>query len=376
MEQSTAFGTSYDLEKAFGRLIGDEYRPAESGRSSLYDFESRDRRTIIELKVSTLGARDLRANLLQLAIALHEMPEVARAVLVTRLGNMGAERVKDELRRLEEILRVDLGRRLCVVAAMDDRTVVLPQADQELSVLERAAQDLLARRPSKKTSSPWTPKMFQIWLLLLDAWLRDEGPLPVGLLGSGTGCSYPTVNATLERLSEYGEVTRSSNRGAAFKKFPKRSLNEILVLADSLRPTTRYVDASGRPADTTRLVRRLLAVAPKSVALGGVTSARHYSTGFDLNGTPRIDLSVNGSGSFDWLEQVDPALRPIDPAEHRNGAPILVIHSFDRKEPRFDPAPDAGLPFAGPAETLLDLYDLRLTVQAEEFVRAMRGKMS
>lgn len=376
MKHSTAFGNAYDLEEAFGQLISEGYRSADSGSRSLYNFESQDGRTIIELKVSTMGARDLRANLLQLAIALHERPEVTRAILVTRLGNMSADRVKDELRRLEEILRVDLARRLRVVAVTDDRTVLLPHADQELSILERAAQDVLARRSSKKTSSPWTPKAFQIWLMLLDAWLRNEPPLPVGLLGSGTGCSYPTVNATLERLSEYGEVTRSSNRRAAFKKFPKRSLNEILVLADSLRPTTRYVDASGRPADTTRLVRRLLAVAPKSVALGGVTSARHYSTDFDLNGTPRIDLSVNGSGSFDWLEQVDPALRPVDPADHRDGAPILVIHSFDRKEPRFDPAPDAGLPFAGPAETLLDLYDLRLTVQAEEFVRAMRGKMS
>lgn len=376
MEHSTTLGTAYDMEEAFGRLLGDEYRPAGSGRGSLYDFESRDLRTIIEFKVSTMGARDLRANLLQLAIALHERPEVARAVLVTRLGNMGADRVKDELGRLEQILRVDLGQRLYVVAATDDRTVILPHADQELSMLELVAQNVLARRSSKKTPAPWTAKTFQIWHLLLDAWLRGDGPIPIGALGSGTGCSYPTVNATLERLTEYGEVARSSNRSASFKKFPKRSLNEILVLADSLRPATQYVDASGRPADPARLMRRLVAMAPKNVALGGVTSARHYTPDFDLNGIPRIDLSVQGSASYDWLEHVDPALRPADAADLRNGSPVLVIHSLDRKEPRFDPASDDGLPFVGPAETLLDLYDLRLTVQAEEFVRAMRGKMS
>lgn len=376
MEHSTSLGTAYDMEEAFGRLLGDEYRPTESGRGSLYDFESRDLRTIIEFKSSTMGARDLRASLLQLAIALYERPEVARAVLVTRLGNMGADRMKEELGRLDQILRVDLAQRLYVVAVTNDRTVILPEADQELSLLEQVAQDVLARRTAKKSSAPWTSKTFQIWLLLLDAWLRGDGPIPVGALGSGTGCSYPTVNATLERLTGYGEVGRSSNRSAAFKKFPKRSLNEILVLADSLRPATRYVDASGRPADTARLMRRIVAKAPKNVALGGVTSARHYTPHFDLNGIPRIDLSVTGSASFDWLEQVDPALRPADAADLRNGAPILVIHSLDRKEPCFDPAPDDGLPFVGPAETLLDLYDLRLTVQAEEFVRAMRGKMS
>lgn len=376
MEHSTTLGAAYDMEEAFGRRLGDEYRPTGSGRGSLYDFESRDLRTIIEFKASTMGARDLRANLLQLAIALHERPEVARAVLVTRLGNMGADRMKEELRRLEEILRVDLAQRLYVVAVTDDRTVILPHSDHELSILERVAQGVLAQRSAKKTSAPWTPKTFQIWLLLLDAWLRGDSPLPVGALGSGTGCSYPTVNATLERLSEYGEVMRSSNRGAAFKKFPKRSLNEILVLVDSLRPATQYVDATGRPADTARLMRRIVAKAPKNVALGGVTSARHYTPDFDLNGIPRIDLSVKGSASFDWLEQVDPALRPADAADIRNGAPILVIHSLDRKEPCFDPAPDDGLPFVGPAETLLDLYDLRLTVQAEAFVRALRGKMS
>lgn len=376
MEHPWSPGTAHDLEEAFGRLIGDGYSPARADRAALYDFEDRANGTIIEFKTSTLGARDLRANLLQLAIALHENPEIARAVLVTRLGNIGLDRVRDELRRLDEILRSDLGHRLHVVAVTDDRTVVFPHADDELSLLERAAQDVLTRNSSKKTSPPWSRKTFPIWLLLLDAWLRGEGPIPVGLLANRTRCSQRTVTTALDRLNDYGEVMRASNRSAALKKFPRRSLNEILVLADSLRHTATYVDASGRPPDTARLLRRIRAIAPENTAVGGVSSARHYASDFDLNGTPRIALSVNGHGTLDWIEQVDPALRPTDPTDPREGAPILVIHTLDMKEPCFEPAPDDGGAFVGPAETLLDLYDLGLTTQAEEFVRALRKRMS
>jgi hypothetical protein len=51
---------------------------------------------------------------------------------------------------------------------------------------------------------------------------------------------------------------------------------------------------------------------------------------------------------------------------------MLVVHRLRRRDPRFEHA-DSGALFADPAEVLLDLHELRLVDQADEFVRAMRA---
>lgn len=330
----------------------------------------------LEIKASTMGARDLRAQLLHLAFAIRENPTIARAVLVTRLRNLRPERLLREMRMMAEVLQPDLADRLAVVALGDDETTaVAPHPDGLLDDLKQIARhawaetDLMALEGAGV--SRWTSKSFRIWLTLFDAWLREEDALPIGILAHRAGCSQPTVAAALERLAEYGEIQRTSNRGAKLKAFPQRSVNEILVLIDTLRPSTRFIDATGRAADPERLLRRLERFAPEHVALGGVTAARHYHPQFDLNGTPRVDLVIHGRRSHAWLERVDPALQP---SKSRDDAPVLVLHTLEATTPGFDPPSTGGLPFAGPAETLLDLYDLRLVHQAEEFVAAIRER--
>ena len=91
------------------------------------------------------------------------------------------------------------------------------------------------------------------------------------------------------------------------------------------------------------------------------------------NRLPRIDLSVRPVRALDWIRAVDPALRQVGPDRQ---APILVVHRLLRPEARFDDGADGSLPFADPAETLLDLYDMRLVEQADDFIQALRRKGS
>ena len=358
---------------AFGQLLGTGYRPAASGNRSPFDFESLDGRTIIDLKGVTAGARDLRASLLQLALALRERPGVERGVLVTRIGPMGGERILEELDKLDGVLRAELAGRLCIVGVHADGAIVMPHRDDVLALIQDAAVEVLGGVAARPPLSRWTRKTFSIWLSLLESWLRDEGPVPLGVLGERADCTYPTVRTALERLENLGELRRHSSRGASFGNFPRRSLEEILVLGAEVRPGQAFIDASGRPPDMMRTLRRLRAAAPQHVALGGVVAARHHVQMFDLNGIPRIDVTVNGAGSLDWLEAVDPALQPVDQADMRDTTPILVVHRLDMGDPRFEPGADGGRAIVGRAETLLDLYDLRLTTQADEFVKSLCG---
>jgi hypothetical protein len=96
-----------------------------------------------------------------------------------------------------------------------------------------------------------------------------------------------------------------------------------------------------------------------------------------LTGTPRLDLSlrgmpVPGQAQPDWLRMVDPALRP----QEADRSPVLAIHYLRGRRPNQAPVEGGHLAFASPAETLLDLYELRLSSQADEFVQAVRSRGS
>ena len=90
---------------------------------------------------------------------------------------------------------------------------------------------------------------------------------------------------------------------------------------------------------------------------------------FGLNGTPRIDVVTHGEATLDWVERVDAGLRPAKPEE----TPQLVVHRRLRPNGEFESS--ATTPrIADPAETLLDLYALRLDAEADDFVNALRAK--
>lgn len=354
-----------------GRLLGEAYR-STAHQDKGYDFESADHLHAIELKLSLLGSRDFGAAVLRLATIIADSPSLRRATLIAKMDRMSGTRVLEEWRRIRSVLSAKIARRLALVALAADRTVTVPEDDAELNRLTALAERALASRKARhevdRAISTWTPRSFDAWMVLLDAWLRGEPPLEIQEIVRRSGCSYPTVAAMLDRLSARGELMRTRDRRATFASIPRRSLDEILVVSDALRSTLRFIDSSGRRVDPEELLRRFNNKAPKDVAVGGVIAARHYAPDFDLHGIPRIDLSIPGPRPTPWLASVDPALERAT----TQPSPILVIHFVRRRDAGSDRMRDRRLPLASPAETLLDIYDLRLTSQAEDFIRTMR----
>jgi hypothetical protein len=223
--------------------------------------------------------------------------------------------------------------------------------------------------------APWSPKCFEVWKVLLNAWLECEGHLPIKELIRRSGCSLPTVATTLDRLQAHEEIERATNRSAGFVGMPRHSLSEILPFIDGLRHSRRFVDSTGGRPDPEGLLRRIRTKISSNklggVMIGGIPAARHYLPDFDLNGLPRVDLSLDGEDSIAWLKSLDPALRF---ARREERSPILVMHTYYRQVRHAGKLSSDPLPWAAPVEVLLDLLDLRLNSQAEDFVRTLRKK--
>lgn len=369
---------------AFASAVSDHYQPFQGGRDESYDFLGRDKQQALVLKFALHGVRDLHAAATLLALQLLPRPGLRetplgpglrRAILVAYVGRISLERIEEEWKRVLEALRPDLPQRLALVAVAAEGAVTVPPHDGELGWLAHCARGALdpeapTQRRALQTMT-WTEKAFDVWMVLLDAWLGREAPLLVSEIARRSRCSTPTVAATVRHLEDRNEVTRTSARQAGLRSLPRGSLGEILVLADHLRGTVRYVDGSGHRPDPQDLLRRVGTKASASVAVGGVAAARHYVPAFDLNGLPRVDVTTTEQDASSWVARLDPALRPATPQER---SPVLVVHHRRRAARDEPPSPGEPYPVASPAEVLLDLYDLRLTEQADDFVQTLRRK--
>jgi hypothetical protein len=316
------------------------------------------------------GRRDLVAALVQLADWQRQQPEDERT-LWTSVPKMTRTRVAQEWTRFRQVIRPEIADHLgLVVLAKDGPWTALSLEDADKAAEEARALLPTFKPPQQAERTEWsapTPKFFSVWKVLLRAWLKNEGPLTAIEIGARSDSSSPTVAAALSRLRRRDEIPNVRNQPVELVAFPRATLREILALSDSLRRPHRYVDASGRPPDPERLLKSILEHRPHGVSIGGVAAARHYYPRFDLNGLPRLDLVTTPDAGVDWLRKLDPALRPTnDPAR----SPVLVVHPTDR----LVDASEESSPWADPVETLLDLHELRLGDQAEDFVRSLRHR--
>ncbi|TAK22781.1 MAG: hypothetical protein EPO40_28010 [Myxococcaceae bacterium] len=369
---------------AFASAVSEHYEPFRGEGNESYDFLSRDKQQALEFKFAFHGVRDLHAAAIQLALQLTPRPELwetslgprlRRVILVAYVGRISLGRIEEEWKRVLDALRPDLPQRLALVAVAAEGAVTVPPHDRELGWLAQCAlaslnPDAQTKRRALQTMT-WTEKAFDVWMVLLDAWLGREAPLLMSEIARRSRCSTPTVAATVRHLEDRNEVSRTSARRAGLRSLPRGSLGEILVLADHLRGTVRYVDGSGRRPDPEDLLQRVGTKAPASVAVGGVAAARQYVPAFDLNGLPRVDVTTLEQDASSWVARLDPALRP---ATHQERSPVLVVHHRRRAAPDEPSGRREPYPLASPAEVLLDLYDLRLTEQADDFVQTLRRK--
>ena len=359
-------------ERALAEQLGGGWVASRSPQRDYgADLVSADGKHAITTKHSIGGARDLHASLTQLAVYVREHPEVHRATFVVRLPRMSAERALHEWQQVNSVLRPDLCRRLALVAVAPDGDVVVPDDTETRSIAAHVHRLLDGVTPVHAHAGGawrWSRKSYEVWKVLLGAWLRREAPLPLHEIQRRSGASYPSVSILLDRLESFDELERTSNRSATLTALPRRSLGEVVALGDGLRETHHFVDRTGRSPDARDLVRRITAKA-RDTALGGVEAARYYMPNFNLNGHPRIDVTVGAEADLSWVKMVDPALAETPPSSGAS-AP-LVVHRLRRPEANFTRTPK-GATFADPAEVLLDLHDLRLTEQADEFVHAVR----
>lgn len=338
---------------------------ARSSRASTV-LVSADGSTLVEVKDHLPGVRELHAATMQLALAAAR-PEVRRAVLALWRPRLSEDSTRREWESVTGLFDRRIRAKLQLAAVWAERQILVPEdaLTLELASALRAATTG-ASRPRKKIE-----KRYEIFKLLLLRWLRGEGPIAIKDLQALVGASFPTVAKAVGELAPY--LVRGSDRSVALQSFPAEPWRVLTALSPRLRQTTAWMDRSGRPADLERLAARLARVREPELALGGVLAARHWDPELDLDGVPRLDLCVHAPhGGIDtgFLAKVDPGLAPSQgPAQT-----LLVVHVLARASAQFSPAEPKTLPWTDPVETLLDLVELRLTKQADELVRHLRGK--
>ncbi|WLD13988.1 hypothetical protein [Planctellipticum variicoloris] len=343
-------------------------------QSGPFDYRSLDGRTVLEVKRVLDGSRGLHAAAMQLAMSLNETPFIKRACLVMGRTRMSRSRIEKEWNSVKSVLHPSIADRLAIILVEHDATWVEPNEP----FLRRIADHFEYRWKSGQSAlaepMPQTPgqKHYEIAKVLLSRWLTRQGPIPVGELAGVVGCSYPTVRKSLDDSALGDNLTTTSSRSVELRMFPHVLWSELVALAPKMRRSLRYRDRSGDKPSPQSLLARLERNHPAKIAMGGVVSARDWDPDFDLHGTPRIDLVCHApDGEFDlsFVKRLDPALERTDDA---NRSPVLVVHILQRASSLFVERPGTRIPLADPVETALDLYDLSLTVQANELLSRLR----
>ena len=308
------------------------------------------------------GTRELRSAFVDLSLRAAKTEVGHRGLLAVSAPLMTSARLHTEWESFTSLLRPGIASKLALVATGVDGVVALPK--EPLTEFVANLMGAPTARFSTARAFRWDRKRFEVFAVLFDAWLQREPAVSVTDLLLKAGVSYPTARVTLDALQQYGIVERTRGRAATLTGWPRRPLEELVPRLDELRASQSYVDASGRRTSPESLLARVLRRKPDAVVIGGVPAARHLWPGFDLNGTPRVDLTVPFGTAPDWLNTIDPALRPVP--NNTAGAVILAVHHTHG-------LPTASGVWARPSTVVFDVFSLGLSAQAEDLIRHLRA---
>ena len=357
-----------------GPWWSEEFGPYRGGGRAGYI--SRDGKTLVEIQRDPMGTRGLHVGAMRLALSAVRQPEIERACLLMVGPRLSRDRLRREWQAVTSLFTNDVAHRLSI-AAIDREGFWTDPEDEYLQRIVRALQPLLpsvSRLDSQAMAvKPVVgQKYFEVVKVLLYRWLGREGSIPIGRLAGQVGCSYPTATQALQRLARRRNIIRHSNRSVELGSFPRETWNELIAHSSTIRQSFCYVDVSGEKPDPYHLLKRLDRIQPPGVALSGVVAARFWHTDFDLHGIPRLDLVLHApQGWLDlaFMRNLDPALKR---TEIESQAAVVVVHPLLRHDSLFRHEAGGTLPLADPVETVLDLHELGLTMQAGQLMTHLR----
>jgi hypothetical protein len=334
-----------------------------------YEADGKWRDVWVELKIRHHSIRDLRGSLIGLTYLLAREPG-NRGLIVLVDSRISKEQLDTELKLARRAIDPSVIGKLTLATKTGDDYRGLPE---DLGHDFRFWLDDLINKHHPAGQGRSGRPYYCILKLLLNALFTGKGPLAISTLRGDCGCSYPTVSKALQQLDPY--LTRQSDREVGLKQIPKSEFATFVAKSQELRMTTRFVDRSGRPRSAETHMSRLEKLAIPNLAIGGVLGASHYFPGLDIVGVPRLDLSLHVMGkkpNLGFVEQLDPALKATtDPSIKPN----IAIHIVRSAKTSFE-SREGGLLWADRVECLLDLYEAQLEWQADQFLNALRSKIT
>jgi hypothetical protein len=336
--------------------------------------------TAYDALIETRDLRSVRAAIVELARFVKQKEERHRGILILDDPMITEKRLLADWRNLETMFRREIFSRLLMVTYRDGiklmSTGELSAQDEKIVVLEIDRERKRSSRTARRSSETY----FDILRILINQWIKREGPLTTRWLCETAGCTYPTAALALERLGNY--LLRHSDRRVELKAFPKDEWMRLVANSDKVRETHRFADYSGQPRSVDFLLSRFQKlqkqITPeggsptkfsREIAIGGVLGARRFFPNMDLVGTPRLDLTIHCRSrqpELDFIHRLDPALKPAGKDE----AARVAIHTLRQAEVFFE-TDDAGVVWADPVECLLDLHEMRFESQALEAIESL-----
>jgi hypothetical protein len=330
-----------------------------------FDYESAN--LIGEVKYGLRAVPLIRSAILQLGDALSkDVNQQAFLLLVD--SSVSRERINEEWMLIQRTISPDIARRISIYLKRGDKVHGWPgDPDEETSThLLKAMKDESSEIGIRLPKTDYFSVILKI--LLLD-WLGPSSQKPeimtMKRLGELAGCSYPTVASSLDRLKNY--LKQSYSEGVQLRRFPNEEWHSMILGANKIRATLRLADRSGQPRRPSYLLERLARMQLDHVGVGGVLGAMAVYPDLNITGSPRLDICIHAPGKvadIEFVKNLDPALEPTTDLME----PAQVFLHFVRSDYSDFEQHLPGLKKASWVECMLDLHEMRLGEQADEWL--------
>lgn len=321
----------------------------------------------IDVLYSLSSSRALREQILAAAMQISQ-GQKNQTLLILFEPILTDDRLSQEWNALTHIIKDPVLKKIHLARIRTGKTAFISQEDRSLlSIIDSALIHSAEPTPvaSKGDAS------FNLQKVLIHHYLTDNSPTTITRLSSIAGCSYPTTAKLLKSLGTL--VNRHTDRRVSLLYFPGDLFSHMRAISSQARSTLRFSTPKGMNISPEEHLERLQSIKPNHIAIGGTMAARHYDPDIDLVGNPRLDLSIHhlqGPLDLAFIKKIDPALTNIsDPLQPASLAIHLVRHHDSLFRTR-----KQGLFWADPVETLLDLYEQKLGLQADSLLEVLQNQ--